>query len=172
MKLRAHPVVRGALALSGLVFMALGLLWSSVVLGAEDGGWKLGVSPGEWVAAAVVSVPFVVIGGVRFARAVLFGVTCTGTEVRVHKVLWTRRVPIKRSTEVRRTWTGKFDLRWDSAEGWPRRTRIPAFSLPLTTGRIARQWLEPYNDQCVARLREWIEQESPSRDRRAGPERS
>ncbi len=161
--MRAHPIVRGALALSGLLLIVLGLLWSSVVLGAEGSGLRLEhlvrASPVELGTVAVVSVPLLVVGVVRVARAALFGVNCTGTEVRVHKVMWTRRVPIGRITEIRRTWTGKFDLRWESAEGWPRRTRVPAFSLPLTTGWLVRQWLEPYNDQCVAALREWIEQE-------------
>ncbi|WP_347602274.1 hypothetical protein [Acrocarpospora sp. B8E8] len=40
-----------------------------------------------------------------------------------------------------------------------------AFSLPLTTRRVFRQWLEPYNDQCVATLRGWVEQET-----RTGPD--
>ncbi|TKK87804.1 hypothetical protein FDA94_16675 [Herbidospora galbida] len=161
MKLRAHPIVRGALAVSGLVLIALGMLWASVVLDTEDSGLRLEhllrATPAESGAVAVVSVPLLVIGVVRLARAPLFGVTCAGAEVKVHKVMWTRRVPAARITEVRRTWTGKFDLRWESAEGWPRRTRVPAFSIPLTTGWIVRQWLEPYNDDRVATLRGWIE---------------
>ncbi|GAA0973898.1 hypothetical protein GCM10009555_029380 [Acrocarpospora macrocephala] len=164
MKLRAHPIVRGGLALSGLALMALGLLWSAVVLGAEDSALRLEhlvrASPVELGAVAVVSVPLLAVGVVRVARAPLFGITCTDTEVRVHKVMWTRRVPTERITEIRRTWTGKIDLRWETTEGWPRWTRVPAFSLPLTTRRVFRQWLEPYNDQCVATLRGWIEQET------------
>ncbi|MFC4118087.1 hypothetical protein [Nonomuraea zeae] len=165
MKLRAHPIVRLGVALSGLIYLALGLHWATTVLKVENG--HIWPEPPDMAAAAVISVvivsaPLVAVGVLTLARAAFLGVTCNDTEVKVHKMLWTRRVPAQRLVEVRRTWTGKTDLWWKGDKGWPRWTRIPAFSLSLLTRPYARQWVEPYNEQCVGTLRRWIEERRPA----------
>ncbi len=146
--------------------MALGLFWATTVLGVEDGRslpeHLVHASSVVLVAVAVVSVPLLAVGVLAVARAAFVGVTCTDAEVKVHNVMWTRRVPAERVIDVRRTWTGKTDLWWRGEKGWPRWTRIPAFSLYLSTHRSVRQWLEPYNEQCVGTLRQWIDERRPA----------
>jgi hypothetical protein len=162
MKLRAHPIVRGNVALLGLVLIALGLLWTTTVLDAENVALQLEhlvrASWADLSAAAVVSVPLLAVGILTVARAAFLGVTCTDAEIKVHKMLWTRRVPAERVIEVRRTWTGKIDLRWKGEKGRPRWTRVPAFSVSLGARRFVLDWLEPYNEQCVGTLRRWIDE--------------
>ncbi|WP_143043669.1 hypothetical protein [Nonomuraea jiangxiensis] len=162
MKLRAHPIVRGCLALAGLVYIGLGMLWATTVMNGADGRSlpeDLALaSSAELVAVAVVSVPLAAPGVLMLLRAYFYGVTCTPDVIKVHNMLWTRRVPAGRAVEVRRTVTGKTDLWWKGRNGWPRWGRISAFSLPFGVRRYVRQWLEPYNERRAGMLRQWIDE--------------
>jgi hypothetical protein len=80
--------------------VVLGLLWTTTVLAAENEALQLEhlvrASWADLSAAAVVSVPLLAVGILTVARAGFLGVTCTDAEVKVHKMLWTRRVPAER----------------------------------------------------------------------------
>ncbi|MEU6718487.1 hypothetical protein ABZ897_44085 [Nonomuraea sp. NPDC046802] len=154
--------MRGFVALLGLACMVLGQRWAITVLDVEDGPIRpehlAQASSADLVGVAIISVPLLAVGVLIVARAAFFGITCTNAEIKVHQVIRTRRVPTERVIEVRRTWAGKTDLWWKGEKGWPRWTRIPAFSLSPLARQSVRQWLEPYNEQCVGTLRRWIDE--------------
>lgn len=169
MKLRAHPIVRGCAAVSGLILISLAQSWMSTALDAPITLLHLdplfNAAPSDLAAGAVVTVPLLAIGTVIMIRAPWLGVTCTPTTVKVHKLLWTRRVPTERVIEIRPSRTGKTDLWWKGENGWPRWTRVPAFRLPRPTTKLDRLFhaaLQPYNQQCINALRRWVDQNSPS----------
>ncbi|MGP3965693.1 hypothetical protein ACTWPT_58100 [Nonomuraea sp. 3N208] len=170
MKLRGDWIVRCIHALLGLFLLTFGLMMVSSGLDPEKEGLRLEhlvrASWDDLIAVAVVTVPLLATGVLTMARAAFMGVTCTEAEVKVHKVLWTRRLPVEKIIKVGRTSSGKVDLWWKDEKSRTRRTRIPAFSVDRSprygrVGKLLLESVEPHNKQCVGRLRQWIDERRP-----------
>ncbi|RVX40766.1 hypothetical protein EDD27_3190 [Nonomuraea polychroma] len=170
MKLRGDWVVRLLHAFLGFFLLTCGLMLASAALDPGKEGLRLEhlvrASWDDLVAVAVLSVPLLAIGALIMARAPLLGVTCTETQVKVHKVLWSRRLPVERIIKVGRTSTGQVDLWWKGENGRTRRMRIPVLSVypGSRTSRFEQlgvESVEPHNRKCVDRLRQWIDERRP-----------
>ncbi|WP_433364972.1 hypothetical protein [Streptosporangium sp. CA-115845] len=167
MKLRADPIHRLSLTLMGIALIAMALEGTRIRLGI-DIPFRLEdfrqAPPAGLLDCAVFGIPALLLGGLLTARAPLIGVTCTDEFIRVRGCFRTRTIPTSGVTGLRRGRLGGLELHWEDRRGWPRWTRIGAFSVSFLGGKT-RDWVTPHNARCADALEKWIDQQSQHGDR-------